>query len=216
MDRDDALRRDMEDSRQRISGTVTEIEHRVRPTYVIARRRERVRRRLTDWRDSVFGNDEPEYPQGRYPRSQWYGPGSASHTGDPSGLQHTGDHDESLLDRGREQGARAAHAVGEAPTALRRQTRGNPVMAGALALGAGWLVGSMLPESRRERELAARAEPRLADAAAAAREEVTDAAHSVQDDARDAAERVKDAGKDAAHHVSDRGKDAASSVRSDG
>ena len=48
----------------------------------------------------------------------------------------------------------AADAVQEAPQAIRRQTRGNPLAAGLIAFGAGWLVSSLLPASRREQELA--------------------------------------------------------------
>ena len=48
----------------------------------------------------------------------------------------------------------AAGAVQEAPPAIRRQTRGNPLAAGLIAFGAGWLVSSLLPATRREQELA--------------------------------------------------------------
>ncbi len=48
----------------------------------------------------------------------------------------------------------AADAVQQAPQAIRRQTRGNPLAAGLIAFGAGWLVSSLLPASRREQELA--------------------------------------------------------------
>jgi hypothetical protein len=184
--RDDeaALRRDMDVRRERISDTVSQIEYRVRPDYIWARRRASARERLTGWKDAVFG----------------------SHENDPYGG------DDGLLERGRERGAEAAYAVGHAPTALRRQTRGNPFAAGAVALGAGWLFGSLIPESRREREMVAKVEPKLAETAAAAKDELTDAAHSMQGAAREAADHVKEAGRDAVQDVAHEGKDAARSV----
>jgi hypothetical protein len=200
--RDDeaALRRDMDVRRERISDTVNQIEYRVRPDYIWARRRASARQRLTGWKDAVFGNDD-------------HGDGAASRR-DPYA------DDGSMMERGRERGAEAAHVVGQAPTALRRQTRGNPLAAGAVALGAGWLIGSLLPESRTERQLAAKAEPRLAEGAAAAKDQVSDAAHSVEDAAREAAGKVQEAGRDAAHDVANSGKDAARSyggnLRADG
>jgi hypothetical protein len=183
-DEEAALRRDMDARRERISDTVSQIEYRVRPDYIWARRRASARQRMTGWKDAVFG----------------------SHDDGPDADR------EGLFDRGRERGAEAAHAVGQAPTALRRQTRGNPFAAGAVALGAGWLVGSLLPETQPERQLAAKAEPKLAEKAAAAKDELTDAAHSVQDAARDAADHVKEAGRDAVQDVAQEGKDAARSV----
>ena len=55
-------------------------------------------------------------------------------------------------------GADKAHDVAEGvkdvPDLARRQARGNPLAAGAVALAAGWLVGSLLPASAKERELA--------------------------------------------------------------
>ena len=41
-----------------------------------------------------------------------------------------------------------------AATAARRQTQGNPLAAGLIAFGVGWLVSSLLPDSQKERELA--------------------------------------------------------------
>lgn len=200
----DGLRRDMDDSRRRISETVTEIEHRVRPGYVVARRRERIRRRLTDWKDSVFGNDEPEYPANRF-RTHGVGSNSYDARRDDGG-------EAGLLDRGRERGAEAAHAVSETPQLIRRQTRGNPLAAGAVALGAGWLIGSVFPESRRERDLVARHEPELVRTAGAAQGEMADAAHTIRDAALDAVDHVKDAGRDATEGVADQAKDAAGSA----
>ena len=50
----------------------------------------------------------------------------------------------------------AAEAVKDVPDMARRQARGNPLAAGAVALAAGWLVGSLLPASEKERQLAIR------------------------------------------------------------
>lgn len=201
---EDALRRDMDDSRRRISETVTQIEDRVRPGNVVARRRERIRRRLTDWKDTVFGNDEPDYP-----RYSVDGGTSAS----PATTRYDDEQDDGMLERVRERSTDGMHAVREAPRAARRRTQGNPLAAGAVALGAGWLLGSVLPDSRRERELAARAEPAIGRAAAELRDEASDVARSVQGEARQAAEHVKEAGRDAADDMSRRGQEAASSVR---
>lgn len=68
----------------------------------------------------------------------------------------------------------AGEAVREAPDTIRRRTRGNPLAAGAIALAAGWLVGSLLPASRPEQQAASavkdKAQPLVADAKSVAQE----------------------------------------------
>jgi hypothetical protein len=83
---------------------------------------------------------------------------------------------------------------------LRRQAAGNPLAIGLIAVGAGWLVGSLLPASNAEERAAAKikeaATPAVTDA-------VKDAAANLQDSAKQAAESVKDAASDAAATVKD-------------
>src|SRR5439155_5970082 len=48
----------------------------------------------------------------------------------------------------------AGDAISSAPRAARRSTQGNPLAAGVIAFGAGWLVSSLLPATTKEREVA--------------------------------------------------------------
>jgi hypothetical protein len=57
----DQMRARIDHQRSEITQTVDEIGNRVSPSHIVARRQDRMRRRLTDWRDLVFGNDEPDY-----------------------------------------------------------------------------------------------------------------------------------------------------------
>jgi uncharacterized membrane protein len=96
---------------------------------------------------------------------------------------------------------------------VRRQTRGNPMAAGLMAVGAGWLVGSVLPRSDRERAMAQRIEPALSDAAAAVKHEGEELASEMREPVRDAVDDVKHTGQDAAADIRDEAKDAAGSVK---
>lgn len=113
------LRARIEEQRMGITGTVEQIENRIMPGRIMARRRDSVRRALTDLRDTVLGNDEPDYS------------GTSALTSAKEGVQH-------------------------APQTIRRQARGNPMAAGAVALGAGWLVATVLPRTQEERAMARR------------------------------------------------------------
>jgi hypothetical protein len=120
----------------------------------------------------------------------------------------------------------AAGAVQEAPQAIRRQTRGNPLAAGLIAFGAGWLVSSLLPASRREQELADQAkqvaqekvQPVLTQVAGEVKENLAgpaqDAVESVKSTAQDAKDTVAEEGRAAKDNVAGRTQDAAGNVRS--
>ena len=100
------------------------------------------------------------------------------------------------------------HAVGEAPDAVRRQTQGAPVMAGALAFGVGFLVAAAFPPSEAERQAGAtlldKVEP-LKDELASTGKEL---AEHLKEPAREAATEVKDAAKQSAQAVTDTAKSA--------
>ena len=120
----------------------------------------------------------------------------------------------------------AAGAVQDAPQAIRRQTRGNPLAAGLIAFGAGWLVSSLLPASRREQELAdqtkqvaqEKVQPVLQQVAGEVKENLAgpaqDAVQSVKATAQDAKDTVTEEGLAAKDHVAGRTQDAAGTVRS--
>ena len=98
--------------------------------------------------------------------------------------------------------------------------------AGLIAFGAGWLVSSLLPASRREQELGDQAkqvaqekvQPVLQQVAGEVgdnlREPAQQAAESVKATAQDAKETVADEGRWAAQDVSGRAQHAAGNVRS--
>lgn len=199
----DQLKAEIDQQRAAISGTVEQIENRVSPSRMMARRQDRFRRRLTELRDTVFGNDEPDYPYSSrqdYATRQMFGYDSGpepwtSPTYIPG--RYPGSGVPSDTDRS------AVESVQHAPQALRRQTRGNPMAAGLVALAGGWLFGSLLPESRQERQLARKLEPEMAEAAAALKSEGMELAHDLTEPAKEAAEDLKQTGREAAHSVLD-------------
>ena len=87
-----------------------------------------------------------------------------------------------------------------APGQLRRQAAGNPLAVGLIAVGVGWLVGSLLPASRAEERAAVKVKEAAAPAVTSA---AKDAAANLQDSAQQAAESVKAAATDAAATVKD-------------
>ena len=107
----------------------------------------------------------------------------------------------------------AVDTVKEAPDLARRQARGNPLAAGAVALAAGWLVGSLLPASSKERELATtvkeQAQPLVDEATSVAKE----TAGNLKEPAQQAVDSVKETAREGAQHVRDDGSSAVQDVK---
>jgi len=116
--------------------------------------------------------------------------------------------------------ATAAATVGDtastAATAARRQTQGNPLAAGLIAFGVGWLVSSLLPASQKERELAHQikdqAEPAVQAAGQQAGQALAEVQDNLQEPAQQAVQSVKDTATDAAGTVKEEARSAAGDV----
>ena len=156
------------------------------------------------WKDTVLGNDEPDYP-GHRSSSEALGYESAAAT--------TARRRRRRLEAARDRASSAMETVSGVPETARRQTQGNPVVAGAVALGVGWLIGSLMPQSEKERELARKVEPQLAEVASTVKAEGQQMASDLQEPAQDAVEQIKEAGREATTEVKDSGAAAAQSVK---
>ncbi|MCL3862384.1 DUF3618 domain-containing protein [Actinotalea sp. K2] len=106
----------------------------------------------------------------------------------------------------------AGEAVGDIPGTLRRQAEGNPLAAGLIAFGVGWLASSLIPSSQKEQEasvhlrekasgLADEVKQVASDVAQDLQEPLQGAAHAVQERAQTAAAELKEEGAATAHGV---------------
>lgn len=120
----------------------------------------------------------------------------------------------------------AGHAVQDAPEAVKRKARGNPLAAGLIAFGAGWLISSLIPASRAEQDVAVKArdsgEPFVETAKQAVQEagdnlkpHAEQAAQSVKERAAEGAQEVKSSGQAHAEHLQGESKHAAQHVKDD-
>lgn len=107
--------------------------------------------------------------------------------------------------------------VGEAGRTVRRKAQGNPLAAGVVALGAGWLLGSLIPASERERQAAVAAKEKAQPVTEAVTEEVKSAAKDVgeqlKEPAKESAEALKASAQSAADTVRQEGGDRVEQVR---
>jgi hypothetical protein len=112
-----------------------------------------------------------------------------------------------------------ASSVGDAatgaPSAARQKTRGNPLAAGLIAFGAGWLISSLLPATEKEKQAASTVKDKASEHSdtltAPLKEAAGNAKENLQGPAQDAVASVKDKATDAASTV----KDEAASAKDD-
>jgi ElaB/YqjD/DUF883 family membrane-anchored ribosome-binding protein len=179
----DQLRREIEGTRGELGGTLDAIGDRLSPGRMVERRKNRVMSGLHDVRDRVMG--------------------TASDTGSAVG------HAVSDVAGGVADAAGGAvDTLKDTPDTMRRQTHGNPLAAGAIAVGVGVLLASMFPATDKERRAAGqlmdKAEP-LKDELKQAGQEMTE---HLKEPAREAVQQVKGAASESAEAVSQTAKEA--------
>jgi len=185
------LRREIERTREGLGDTLDAIGDRVSPGRIMERKKNRVTSGLRTARERVMGSvvDTRERVMGTVT--------DTTHAVSDK-VHSVGDGASGALDH-----------VKEMPGAVREQTQGAPMLAGAIAFGVGFLVAAAFPPSQAEREAGAK----LMEKVEPLKEELTstgkEIAEHLKQPAMDAASQVKDAAKDSAHSVTDTAKSAA-------
>jgi ElaB/YqjD/DUF883 family membrane-anchored ribosome-binding protein len=188
----DQLRREIEGTQQNLGADVDALAEKVTPGRIVQRRVGKARGMARDMRDRVMG--------------------SAS-----SGSDAAGDTMRSVADSASSAAGTVTDTVQEAPERIRRGTEGNPLAAGLIAFGAGWLVSSLVPASRQEQRLAGQVKESVQDAAGPVTEQLGSAAQEIKENLREpaqqAVESVRSTASDAASTVTDETKSTAKDVR---
>src|SRR3712207_9069668 len=139
----DAIRRQIEQTQRELSYDVDALNEKVNPSRVMDRRVSAAKGRFTRARDRVMGSAHDTRATAQY-RTQ-----NAAGT--------VQDKAQGAAETVQDAAQQAAHAVQQAPDTIVRQAQGNPLAAGLIAVGLGWLVSSRPPAAPRERELAQQA-----------------------------------------------------------
>jgi hypothetical protein len=179
----DQIQQEITRTRTQLSDDVDRLTEKVSPGKVVGRRVDAVKTGASSMRDRVMGSRE-----------------------DGSGL--TGAHEAVTSKVGD-----LSDAASSAPQAVRNQTQGNPLAAGLIAFGVGWLLASLAPASQPEQQLAAKAESKAKDLAEPLKEQAQDVVENLKQPLQDAAEQVKSTATDAAQQTADHAHSAADDVK---
>jgi gas vesicle protein len=188
----DQIRAEIERTRANLSNDVNQLTDTVTPSHVAKRQVDKARGAVSGVKERVMGT---------------------------AGDLHSGASDKAshLSDKASDMGS----AVTGAPSTVKNRAAGNPLAAGLIAVGVGWLVGSLLPVSEREKQAATQvkdtAMPVVSDAAKEVAENLKpaaqDAVESVKETAADAAATVKEEGKSSAQDVQGQAVDAKDTIQ---
>src|SRR5688572_12297000 len=191
----DVIRRQIEDTRRELSYDVDALNEKVNPARVMDRRVTAAKGRMTNLKEKVMGSahDTRSQAQGLASNAAGSVQGTASNVA------------------GSVQGAAssAVDTVQQAPDTIVRQTQGNPLAAGMIAFGVGWLVSSLLPATQKEQQLAQQAE-------SAVREHKDALLEPAKQAAQEMGEQLKPAAQEAMESVKATAQDAAATVKSEG
>jgi hypothetical protein len=199
----DVIRRQIEDTRRELSYDVDALNEKVNPSRVMDRRVSAAKGRMGRMRDKVMGSAQDSGHTAQHMASDA-----------TSSMQDMASNATSSM---QDMASNAAGAVQQAPQTLTRQAQGNPLAAGLIAFGVGWLVSSLMPVSEKEKELAQQAESMVREhkdtLLEPAKQAGQEMAEQLKPAAQQAVEQVKSTAQDAAATVKDEGQSAAQDVQ---
>jgi gas vesicle protein len=113
-------------------------------------------------------------------------------------------------------GSTVSDTASDAADTVKQKTQGNPLAAGLIAFGVGWLVSSLVPATAKEAELAGKAVDTAKERGKPLAREAADVGAQIgqdmKDRAQEAAESVRSTAAEAASTVKDEGRSSASTV----
>jgi gas vesicle protein len=225
----DRIRRQIEHTQRVLSADVNALAEKVNPRRAVARRTDRARQTLTTVKDSIMGTAEDAVSTVSGTATD-----AASTVTDTtknavstvsdaaqSAASTVSDTASSVMsataNRISSMASSATDAVSCAPQAVRRRAQGNPLAAGLIAFGAGWLAASLIKSSRYERQLLEQAQDRLGERLEPMTEQAKQVATDVADNLRESAQQafgsVTSAASEATSTVADHARTAATQLR---
>src|SRR3712207_6704926 len=137
----DVIRRQIEDTRRELSYDVDALNEKVNPARVVDRRVTAAKGRMTNLKEKVMGSAQGTTSQAHGMASNAAGSVQGAAQSAAGTVQGAAS---SAADSVSNAASTAAGAVQQAPDQVIRQTQGNPLAAGLIAFGVGWLVSRLL------------------------------------------------------------------------
>jgi uncharacterized protein DUF3618 len=193
----------IDQTQRELSADVDALTEKVSPPRIMERRVRRTRVAMTNVRDRIMGSTSDAYQ-------------SAGSTASGT-RQAVSDRASAARDTASDMASSAVDTVRSAPDTVRRRATGNPLAAGLIAFGAGWLLSSLLPASEPEQQVATQVKDFAVEQGRPVARQLGEAGQQAAQDLRESAqqraESVKQTASDAASTVKDEAQSAASDVK---
>lgn len=191
------LRREIDRTRAELGTDVDALTEKVSPSRVVGRRVDRTKDAIGGLKEKVMGGTSDATSSAGGTLS---GAASSVQGGVHNATSTVGD------------------TASTAAVKTKQAAKGNPLAAGVVAFGLGWLVSSLLPASQKERELAHQmkdqAQPAVQAAGQQAGQLLSEVKDNLQEPAQQAVQSVKETATDAADTLKGDAQSAASDVKS--
>jgi hypothetical protein len=198
----DQIRSEIDQTQRELSADVDALTEKLSPQRMVERRVRRSRTAVTNVKDRIMGSTSDAY--------QTAG-SAASGVGGSVGARAS-----AARDTVAGTASSAVDTVRSAPDTARRSTQGNPLAAGLIAFGAGWLLSALLPASEPEQQVASQVKDFAVEQGRPVAEQLgqagQQAAQELKESAQQRAETVKETATDAASTVTGEAQSAASDV----
>lgn len=198
----DQIRGEIQQTHRELSADVGALTEKLSPPRMVQRRARRTRAAMTNAKDKIMGSTASH-------------PSAASDTMSAA-TSSVGGKVSSTASAATDKVASAADAASSAPEMARRRTQGNPLAAGLIAFGAGWLISSLLPATAPEQHVATQVKDLATEKGGPVAQQLGDAAQQAREQLREpvrqSAESVKETVTDAAQAVAGEARSAAGDV----
>jgi hypothetical protein len=200
----DQIRSNIEQTQAHLSADIDALAEKVSPPRIVERRVQQTRSAMTNFKDTIMGSAADTTSA------------ISDTTGSAAGSAL--DAAASAKDTVAAKVSSAADMASSAPEQARQRTRGNPLAAGLVVFGAGWLLSSLLPATEREQQAAAQLKYLATEKGAPVAQQLgqagQEAAQQLRESAQQRAQSVKETAADAASTVAGEAQSQASDVTS--
>jgi len=214
----DQIRSEIDQTQRELSADVNALTEKLSPPRMVERRVRHTRAAMTNMKDRIMGNTTHETSDVYQPAGST-SPGMgeaissrASAAGDTAASAAS-----SAASAAASTASSAADAARSAPDRVRRRTEGNPLAAGVIAFGAGWLLASLIPASEPEQQAASQVKDFAIEQGRPVAQQLGEAgqqaAQQLRESAQERVEYVKDTATDAATTVASEAHSAAADVK---
>jgi len=207
----DQIRSNIEQTQLNLSADIDALAEKVSPPRIVERRVQQTRSAMTNFKDTIMGSTADA--------TSTIGGTASSAAGSAKDAAGTAkDAAASAKDTVAAKVSSAADMASSAPEQARQRTRGNPLAAGLIAFGAGWLLSSLLPATAPEQQAAGQLKDLAVEKGRPVAQQLSQAGQESVQELRESAQHrvqsVKETAADAASTVAGEAQSQASDVTS--